>query len=149
MPKTRQEKITSYEERIAQLENQRKQEIQKLKKEERKARTKRLCSRHGLLESMLPEIISITDEQYKAFLEKAVTNDYGRGILAKITAQGAKNDTSKAPTGAVQAADTPTAKTTTAAAQSAPTPNAKPTQTAHRNPTAESAKADGGATVEG
>ena len=98
MPKSRQEKVANYDERIAQLKNQKKKEKQALKADERKARTKRLCSRHGLLESMLPEIINITDEQYKTFLERAVTNDYGHGILAKITAQESENNTSKAPT---------------------------------------------------
>ena len=35
MAKSRKEKIASYDERIAQLENQRKQEIQKMKAEEK------------------------------------------------------------------------------------------------------------------
>ena len=119
MPKSRQEKIANYDERIAKLENQKKKEKQALKADERKARTKRLCSRHGLLESMLPEIINITDEQYKTFLERAVTNDYGRGILAKITAQSNANH------------------------------NGKPTQTAQRSTTADPAKSGGSATVTG
>jgi hypothetical protein len=105
-----------------------------LKADERKARTKRLCSRHGLLESMLPEIITITDEQYKAFLERAVTNDYGRGILAKITAQSTP---------------TATAKTTGTPPQTNANHNDKPTQTAQRNTAADPAKSGGGATVEG
>ena len=41
MPKSRQEKIANYDERIAQLENQKKKEKQALKADERKARTKR------------------------------------------------------------------------------------------------------------
>jgi len=80
-------KIASIEERIIQLQNQKKQEIQKQKASERKARTRRLCQRHGLLESMIPELISITDEQFKLFLEKAVCNAYGRDILRKILSQ--------------------------------------------------------------
>ena len=86
MAKSRQEKITSYEERIAQLENQRRQEIQKMKAEERKARTKRLCSRHGLLESMLPEIVGITDEQYKSLIKQAVDSKLFRDMLDAMTA---------------------------------------------------------------
>ena len=74
---------------IAQLENQRKRLLQAEKEQERKDRTRRLCSRHGLLEKMLPEIITITDEQFQAFLEKVVTNNYGRDILNKIIAQNA------------------------------------------------------------
>jgi len=83
----RQEKISSYEEQITQILNRKKAEIQRLKADERKARTKRLCQRHGLLESMMPELIDITDEHFKSFLEKAVCNTYGRDILRKILNQ--------------------------------------------------------------
>ena len=114
MAKTRLEKIADYEEQIAQIRNRQKQERQKLSKEERNARTRRLCSRHGLLEKMLPEIITITDEQYQAFLEKAVTNTYGRDILNKII---------------TQTAATPTPPSAGSAAQSVPTPAIKPAQT--------------------
>jgi len=112
MAMTRLEKIADYDEKIAQIKNKQKAERQKHNREERTARTRRLCSRHGLLESMLPEIIPITDEQYKAFLEKAVTNDYGRDILNKIIAQDEKNGTSKAPTGETPQTETPTVKPT-------------------------------------
>jgi hypothetical protein len=84
MAKSKLEKIANIEEQITQLENQRKQLIQKQKEEERKARTRRNCKRHGLLETMLPETANITDEQYQTFLEKAVANDFGRRMLANI-----------------------------------------------------------------
>ena len=119
MPKTTAEKIASKREQIQQLKNEEKQLLQKQKQQDRKDRTKRLCSRYGLLESMLPELITITDEQYKTFLEKAVCNDYGRDKLTQIIAQGANSNP----------------------------PN--PTQTATPSNAALSAKADGGATVEG
>ena len=54
MAKTRLEKIASYDEEIAKIKNKQKAERQKHNQDERKARTKRLCSRHGLLESMIP-----------------------------------------------------------------------------------------------
>ena len=88
MAKTRLEKIAELEEKIVQIRNQQKQERQKHNKEERNARTRRLCSRHGLLEKMLPEIVAATDEQFQAFLEKTVANDFGRRTLANIAAQG-------------------------------------------------------------
>jgi len=134
MAKTTAEKIATKREQIQQLQNEEKQLIQKQKEQDRKNRTKRLCQRHGLLESMLPEIITITDEQYKTFLERAVANDYGRDKLNKIITQGAANGTDKAPTGAEQTAATPTAK---------------PAQTANPNNPAVPAKAGGGATVQG
>jgi len=87
MTKTRLEKIADLDEQIANIRKRQQKERQKYNKAERTARTRRLCSRHGLLEKMMPEIIPITDEQFQAFLEKAVANNYGRDILNKIIAQ--------------------------------------------------------------
>ena len=92
---TKTERITNIEDKIAQLENQRRQLLQKQKADEQKARTRRLCSRHGLFEKMLPDTISLTDEQFTAFLEKTVCNNYGRRILAGIVTP----QTAPAPSG--------------------------------------------------
>ena len=70
MAKTKIEKIAGIEEEIRQLENKRRQLVQAQKAQERKDRTKRLCKRMGLFESLLPESISLTDEQFQIFLEK-------------------------------------------------------------------------------
>lgn len=78
------EKIISIEEQITQLQNRKKNLIQKQKTDERKARTKRLCKRAGLLESMLPETIELTDEQFEVFLKMTVANDFGRDKLNQI-----------------------------------------------------------------
>ena len=94
MAKTSLEKIAGYDEQIVQLMNRKKQEMQKHKAEERKARTRRLCTRMGLIESMLPDTIALTDEQFKTFLQKTAANDFGRRELAKLAAQG--GDESKA-----------------------------------------------------
>jgi len=88
MAKSRLDKIASYEEQIAELNNRRKQEVQKHKAEERKARTRRLCARMGLIESMLPDTVGLTDEQFKTFLQKTTANEFGRRELAKLAAQG-------------------------------------------------------------
>jgi hypothetical protein len=109
MAKTKIEKIAGIEEQIVQLENQRKRLIQEQKAQERKERTTRLCKRAGLLESLLPETITLTDEQFKAFLEKAVTNDYGRNMLARIAAQGGNTATTK-PAATAQSNGTSTAQ---------------------------------------
>lgn len=81
---TKPNKITTIEQKIKQLENLRKQEIQKQKIIERKARTKRLCARMGLFESMLPDSINLTDEQFKILLEKTAASDFGKRTLAKL-----------------------------------------------------------------
>ena len=89
MAKTKAEKIASIQEQIAQLENQRKRLEQQQKEQERKDRTKRLCKRMGLFESMLPDTISLTDEQFKIFLEQTIATEHSRRILDGLTAQKA------------------------------------------------------------
>ena len=90
MAKTTAEKLLTTDEKITQLMDERKQLIQKQKDEERKKKNSRFNKRHGLLESMLPEIIGLTDEQYKTFLERAVANDTVRKIIKNITTQNVK-----------------------------------------------------------
>lgn len=87
MAKTKAEKIADIELQLIQLENQRKKLVQEQKAQERKDRTKRLCKRMGLFESMLPETIPLTDEQFQTFLEKTVASEYGHRILDGLTAQ--------------------------------------------------------------
>lgn len=99
MAKTKAEKITSIEEEIRQLENRRRQLVQEQKAQERKDRTKRLCRRMGLFESLVPDSIPLTDEQFKTFLEKTVMTDPARRILDGMTARNA-------PTAPAQGAET-------------------------------------------
>ena len=89
MAKTKAEKITSIEEEIRQLENRRRQLVQEQKAQERKDRTKRLCRRMGLFESLVPDTIPLTEEQFKTFLEKTVMSDQARRILDELTARNA------------------------------------------------------------
>ena len=102
MGKTTVEKIESINQEIEQLKNRAKLLNQQHKAAERKARTRRLCARHGLLESMLPETITLTEEQFKTFIEKAVANDYGRRILTSITAKGSGATATPKPAEAAQ-----------------------------------------------
>lgn len=99
MAKTKAEKITSIEEEIRQLENRRRQLVQEQKAQERKDRTKRLCRRMGLFESLVPDTIPLTEEQFKTFLEKTVMSDQARRILDELTARNA-------PTAPAQDAET-------------------------------------------
>ena len=116
MAKTKIEKIASIEEEIKQLENKKKRLIQEQKEQERKDRTKRLCRRMGLFESLVPDTIPLTEEQFKTFLEKTVAADHARRILDGLTAQNA-------PTAPIQGAET--------AAQGNTPPTAHTAHTAH------------------
>ena len=141
--------IEKVQEEIRQKENRIKELVAKQKAEEKKARNHRLCKRHGLLESLLPEIIEITDEQYKTFLERAVANNYGRDILAKIIAQGDKNDTSKAPTGAEHNTTPTNSKPPSATPQTNATPTAKPANANQNSSNTPHANNGGGTTDRG
>lgn len=110
MAKTKTEKITSIEAEIRQLENRRRQLLQEQKAQERKDRTKRLCRRMGLFESLLPDTIPLTEEQFKTFLEKTVAAEHSRRILDELTAQNAARAAVQGTEPAAQADTPPTAK---------------------------------------
>ena len=114
MAKTKAEKITSIEEEIRQLENRRRQLVQEQKAQERRDRTKRLCRRMGLFESLVPDTILLTEEQFKTFLEKTIMTDLARRILDGMTAQNA-------PTAPAQGAETAAQGNTPPAARTAHT----------------------------
>jgi chromosome segregation ATPase len=108
MAQTKAEKIESLKEQIEQLQNKQKRLLQEQKKAERTARTKRLCRRMGLIESMLPETIPLTEEQFKTFLEKTITTEQSRRILA-TAAQSAIAAPSQITGAALRSAATPAA----------------------------------------
>jgi hypothetical protein len=62
-------KIENVQAEIPQLKNKEKLLMQKHKAEERKARTHRFCKRHGYLESKIPELAKMTDEQFYTYVE--------------------------------------------------------------------------------
>ena len=110
MPKTRLEKIAGIEEEIRQLENRRRQLVQEQKAQERKDRTKRLCRRMGLFESLVPDSIPLTEEQFKTFLEKTVAAEHGRRLLDEMTAQNAARAAAEGAETAAQGNTTPPPK---------------------------------------
>jgi len=111
MPKTKLEKIAGIEEEIRQLENRRRQLVQEQKAQERKDRTKRLCRRMGLFESLVPDSIPLTEEQFKTFLEKTVMTEHSRRILDEMTAQDAARAATEGAEVAAQGNTRPAAKT--------------------------------------
>ena len=84
--KTREElqaEIEGGKKKIRQLENREKIIKQKLSVEERKARNHRLCKRGGFMESLVPELITMTDEDAQTFFRLALTSEPARGFLRK------------------------------------------------------------------
>jgi len=92
------EQIEKAKEDIRQHEAQLKTLQKKQTEQERKARTNRLCRRGGFIESKLPEVITLTDEDCYSFLEKTLFTDQARRILAGLIERNATTITPK-PTG--------------------------------------------------
>jgi len=58
--------------------------MQQQKKEERKARNHRLCERGGKVESLLPSLAKLTDEQFHIFVEKTLLTPHTKRILDEL-----------------------------------------------------------------
>ena len=93
--KTTTERIDTLQEKIQQLENQKKLLLQQQRAQERKARTKRLIERGAILESLVSGADVCTGEQIKAFLKQTVLTDSAKKIFTEITAQKDKTATEK------------------------------------------------------
>ena len=89
--KTREEltaEIAEGKKKIRQLENRENMLRQKLSVEERKARNHRLCKRGGFMESLVPELIAMPDEEAKAFLRLALTSEPAQEFLKRRAGDG-------------------------------------------------------------
>jgi len=149
MPKTTAEKIALKREQIRQFQNEEKQLLQKQKKEERVARTRRFCSRHGLLEKFMPDLAIITDEQYETFIKKGINTSYGQKILAEIVGSTGATAAQQTAETAEQGNTAPTAKPPQTPTQNNGNPTTDKSKATQQNQAAEPDKSGGGATVTG
>jgi len=104
MAKNKMERIEKIRNEMEQLKKQEKELLKKHKEEERKARNRRLCSRHGLLEKYMPDLINITDEQFEIFVKTGIDTSYGKKRLGEIMAQGGATATQN-PTDVAETAE--------------------------------------------
>ena len=84
--KTREElqaEIEDGKKKIQQYENRSKMLDRRLAIEKRKERNHRLCSRGGFIESIVPELITMTDEDAQTFFRLALTSEPAREFLRK------------------------------------------------------------------
>jgi len=108
--KTVEQQIAEAQEKIKQEQNALKKLQKKQTEQNNKARNHHLCKRHGFLESILPDLIDLTDEQYQKFVKQHIANSHGIDALEKIKAQGATATLPKPADATVQSASTVTAK---------------------------------------
>ena len=90
MSKTTLQRIESVTEQIQQLESQKKKLMQEQKERERKARTKRLIERGAILESLIDEADTLTNDQVNEFLKQTIQTQYAYKILADLKAPKAE-----------------------------------------------------------
>lgn len=107
MARTRTERIAEIKAERERLANKAKELLQTQRAQDRKDRTKRLCRRMGLFESLLPETITLTDEQFQSFLEQTVTTEQGRKLLAEMKPQETAADAQESAGTAKPATATP------------------------------------------
>ena len=88
--KTTAEKIAIQQARKEQMEAEIKRLLQQQKAEERKVRNQRICKRGGLIESLLPDTINLTDEQFNTFMHMTIANKFGKDKLAQLIAESEK-----------------------------------------------------------
>jgi phage shock protein A len=82
------EKITSIEEQIAQLKNRQRELTQKHRAQERKERTRRLIERGAIAESLIDGADTLTNDQFKSVIEKALRAEQPRQTAAETKPQG-------------------------------------------------------------
>ena len=75
--------IEQTEKQLRQYENKGKILDRKLAIEKRKERNHRLCVRGGFIESIMPELITMTDEDAQTFFRLALTSEPAREFLRK------------------------------------------------------------------
>ena len=86
MPQTIEEcnaELELTQKKIRQYENRSKMLDRRLAIEKRKERNHRLCSRGGFIESIVPELITMTDEDAQTFFRLALTSEPAREFLRK------------------------------------------------------------------
>ena len=100
--KTLDERIAAAKEEADQKQARLKLLLQQQKTAERKARNHRLCERGGKIESLLPALAKLTEEQFHTFVEKTLLTPHTKRVLDELvppdTANGQSSGTEAQPT---------------------------------------------------
>ena len=95
--KTTAEKIEVARLEKAQADARIKKLLKEQRKTDRKARDNRIYKRGGLIESLLPDTINLTDEQFHSFMHMTIANKFGKDKLEQIIAEGEKKAATQKP----------------------------------------------------
>ncbi|MCC8081560.1 MAG: DUF3847 domain-containing protein, partial [Lachnospiraceae bacterium] len=91
-----QAELTFAEDQIRELKNQEKIYANAYKNEERRKRTRRLCTEAGILEQYVPELKEMSEQDAAEFIQIAATNPEATQFLRKRGLRQDENET--APT---------------------------------------------------
>jgi len=82
--KTLDERIEAAKKEAEQKQIRLNELLAQQKAEERKARTHRFCKRGGQVESLLPGLAKLTEEQFETFVDKCLLTPYTKRILDEL-----------------------------------------------------------------
>ena len=85
--------VRNLEEEIQQKQNLLKELKNKYNVQESKERTQRRIDRAKMLENLIEESDTLTDDQMKLFLEKTIQTNFARKILTELNGQNAAEQT--------------------------------------------------------
>ena len=127
-------KLDDVREKIEELKKEEKRLVQEQSKEVQKQRTHRLCKRGGEIEKLLPDLKTLTEEQFYLFVEQTLLTDSTKRILADIVAGRLKPTPAPQSDMPKQNGETAAPKPTVTAENNNSAPPPKPTDTAaHTN----------------
>jgi hypothetical protein len=119
---TYQEKISNDEAEIQQLLNRIKGNKQKLKAQQSKERTHRICQRGGYIEKILPDTIPLTAENFQRLIDEALCTNFARNKLTELLAEQERQSTAEDAATDAPTANTPAASVGPATPPAAPAP---------------------------
>ena len=123
--RTTSERIDAQKERMEQMQNEMKRLKRVQNKEERKRRDRRIYTRGGHMESILPDTIVLSDARFFTFLERTVANKFGRDVLDKLIAEQRRDDAANRADDDADAGDAIADTATVAATQGGKAPALK------------------------
>ena len=89
--------VEAVEKDIKQKENRLKELRQQHKAQESRERAHRLIERGAILESLIEDVLTLTNVQIKTFLEKTIQTEFARKILTQVKEQNAAETPAEQP----------------------------------------------------
>jgi len=86
--KTTAEKLEAAKQEKEQAEARIKKLMREQNAEKRKERDRRIYKRGGLIESLLPDVVALSDEQFNSFMHLTIANKFGKDKLALLITDG-------------------------------------------------------------